>query len=88
MTGLFFGGGLLASGVESGTGPGLDRSDVNQIGMVLGEAGIAFDVGADGTSVLVAAGTTAQSRMLLDEKGMPTSSNAGYGKISFAVNQK
>ncbi len=57
---------------------GLDRSDVNQIGMVLGEAGIAFDVGSDGTSVLVAAGNTAQARMLLAEKGLPTSANAGY----------
>jgi len=57
---------------------GLDRSDVNQIGMVLGEAGISFDVGTDGTSVLVAAGSTAQARMLLAEKGLPTSTNAGY----------
>ena len=57
---------------------GLDRSDVNQIGMVLGEAGIGFDVGSDGTTVLVAAGTTAQARMLLAEKGLPTSANAGY----------
>ena len=50
---------------------GLERSDVNQIGMVLGEAGISFDVGSDGGSVLVAAGTTAQARMLLAEKGLP-----------------
>jgi flagellar M-ring protein FliF len=57
---------------------GLDRADVNQIGMVLGEAGIAFDVGSDGTSVLVSAGNTAQARMLLAEKGLPTSANAGY----------
>ena len=57
---------------------GLDRSDVNQIGLVLGEAGIDFDVGADGTTVLVAAGNTAQARMLLAEKGLPTSANAGY----------
>jgi len=57
---------------------GLDRADVNQIGLVLGEAGLGFDVGADGTSVLVPAGTTAQARMLLAEKGLPTSSNAGY----------
>jgi len=28
---------------------GLERSDVNQIGLVLGDAGIGFDVGADGT---------------------------------------
>jgi flagellar M-ring protein FliF len=57
---------------------GLERSDVNQIGMVLGEAGIDFDVGADGTTVLVAAGATARARMLLAEKGLPTSANAGY----------
>ncbi len=57
---------------------GLERSDVNQIGLVLGEAGIGFDVASDGTTVLVPAGKTAQARMLLAEKGLPTSSNAGY----------
>jgi flagellar M-ring protein FliF len=57
---------------------GLERSDVNQIGPVLGEAGIGFDVASDGTTVLVPAGTTAQARMLLAEKGLPTSANAGY----------
>jgi len=57
---------------------GLERSDVNQIGLVLGEAAIEFDVASDGTTVLVAAGKTAQARMLLAEKGLPTSSNAGY----------
>lgn len=57
---------------------GLERSDASQIGMVLGEAGIGFDVGADGTSVLVAAGNTARARMLLAEKGLPNSANAGY----------
>lgn len=57
---------------------GLERSDVNQIGMVLSEAGMNFDVGSDGTSVLVPVGTTAKARMLLAEKGLPTSTNAGY----------
>lgn len=57
---------------------GLERSDASQIGMVLGEAGMEFDVGADGTSVLVAAGNTARARMLLAEKGLPNSANAGY----------
>ena len=57
---------------------GSSASDVNQIGLVLGEAGIDFDVGSDGTTVLVPAGTTAQARMLLAEKGLPTSANAGY----------
>ncbi len=57
---------------------GLERSDVNQIGLVLSEAGIGFDVGSDGTTVLVPAGKTAAARMLLAEKGLPTSANAGY----------
>jgi flagellar M-ring protein FliF len=57
---------------------GLDRSDVNQIGMVLSDNGVDFDVASDGTTVLVAAGTTSQARMLLAEKGLPTSANAGY----------
>ncbi|MBN9078605.1 MAG: flagellar M-ring protein FliF [Rhizobiales bacterium 65-79] len=57
---------------------GLDRSDVNQIGLVLGEAGISFDVDSKGTSILVPVGKTAQARMLLAEKGLPTSANAGY----------
>jgi flagellar M-ring protein FliF len=57
---------------------GLERSDVNQIGLVLGEAGIGFDVASDGTTVLVPAGKTAAARMLLAEKGLPTSANAGY----------
>lgn len=57
---------------------GLERQEASQIGMVLGEAGIAFDVGADGTSVLVTSGNTARARMILAEKGLPNSANAGY----------
>lgn len=57
---------------------GLERADVNQIGLALTEAGIGFHLGSDGTSVLVPAGRTAQARMLLAEKGLPTSANAGY----------
>lgn len=57
---------------------GLERSDVNQIGIVLGEAGIKFDIASDGTSVLVPTGRTGQARMLLAEKGLPSSTNAGY----------
>lgn len=57
---------------------GLERSDVNQISVVLGEAGVSFDIGSDGTSVMVPVGKTADARMLLAEKGLPTSSNAGY----------
>jgi flagellar M-ring protein FliF len=46
--------------------------------MVLGEAGIGFDVASDGTTIMVPTGKTATARMLLAEKGLPTSTNAGY----------
>ncbi len=57
---------------------GLDRQDVSSIGAALRDADIPFDVSADGTSVSVHYGQTAQARMLLAEKGLPHSSNAGY----------
>jgi flagellar M-ring protein FliF len=57
---------------------GLERSDVNQIGIALSEMGIDFDVSSDGTAVLVPVGRTGQARMVLAEKGLPTSTNAGY----------
>lgn len=57
---------------------GLSALDVSRIGAALREAGIAFDVNAQGTTVLVRYGQTAQARMLLAEKGLPSSSNAGY----------
>jgi flagellar M-ring protein FliF len=57
---------------------GLNAQDVSRIGATLREAGIAFDVGSDGTKVLVRNGQTAQARMLLAEKGLPSSANSGY----------
>lgn len=57
---------------------GLNAQDVSRIGVALREAGIAFDVNAQGTSVLVRYGQAAQARMLLAEKGLPASSVAGY----------
>ncbi len=57
---------------------GLDREDVTRIGAALNEAGIPFDVNADGSAVLVRYGQTAAARMLLAEKGLPQSANAGY----------
>ena len=57
---------------------GLDRQDVCSIGAALRDADIGFDVSADGTAVMVRYGQTAQARMLLAEKGLPHSSNAGY----------
>ncbi len=57
---------------------GLDRSDLARIGVVLSEAGMSYDMATDGTSVSVPAGQTARARMILAEKGLPSSSNAGY----------
>src|SRR6185503_17462879 len=50
----------------------------SRIGAALKEAGIAFDVNSQGTAVLVRYGQTAQARMLLAEKGLPSSASAGY----------
>lgn len=57
---------------------GLTPQDVTRIGAALTEAGIKFDVSADGTKVLVRREETAQARMLLAEKGLPANANAGY----------
>ena len=57
---------------------GLTPQDVSRIGAALREAGIAFDVNSQGTTVLVRYGQTAQARMLLAEKGLPSSAGAGY----------
>ena len=57
---------------------GLDRGDVASIGAALHDADIPFDVSPDGTAVAVRYGQTAQARMLLAERGLPHSGNAGY----------
>jgi flagellar M-ring protein FliF len=57
---------------------GLNGQDVTRIGAALREAGIQFDVNAEGNRVMVRREETAEARMLLAEKGLPSSSNAGY----------
>ncbi|MGI9387083.1 MAG: flagellar basal-body MS-ring/collar protein FliF [Methyloligellaceae bacterium] len=57
---------------------GLNPEDIGRIGSVLGSNGIPFDVGSDGTAVLVPFNQTVQARMALAEKGLPGSENAGY----------
>ena len=57
---------------------GLERDDINRIGIVLADAAISYDVDASGTSVLVEAGKTSKARMILAEKGLPGSSGSGY----------
>lgn len=63
---------------------GLDRDDVVGIGSALKEAGIAFDVSADGAAIMVSAGHAAFARMTLAEKGLPHSGSVGnelYDKL-------
>jgi flagellar M-ring protein FliF len=57
---------------------GLDKQDVSRIGSALKDAGIAFDVSADGAAVYVAFADTARARMLLAEQGLPRSGGTGY----------
>jgi flagellar M-ring protein FliF len=57
---------------------GLTPTDVSRIGAALREAGISFDVNAEGSKVLVKRGDTAAARMFLAERGLPNSSSAGY----------
>ncbi|PWB79774.1 MAG: flagellar M-ring protein FliF [Methylocystaceae bacterium] len=57
---------------------GLDREDVSRIGAALKANGIPFDISPEGNSVSVHYGQTAQARMLLAERGLPQSANAGY----------
>ncbi len=57
---------------------GLEAQDVARIGAALQEAGISFDVNTESTAVLVRPEQTARARMLLAEKGLPSSAGAGY----------
>jgi flagellar M-ring protein FliF len=57
---------------------GLDAQDLNQISLVLAESGVDFEIGSDGSSISVRAGMTGKARLLLAERGLPNSSNAGY----------
>jgi flagellar M-ring protein FliF len=63
---------------------GLDRQDVGRIAAALREADIPFDVNSEGNTVFVHYGETSRARMLLAEKGLPNSPNAGnelYDKL-------
>ena len=57
---------------------GLDREDIGRIGAALRASGIPFDVNPEGNAVSVPFGQTAQARMMLAERGLPQSANAGY----------
>lgn len=56
----------------------LDKADIGRIGSALHEQGIRFDVGSNGTSIYVPVGQGPRARMLLAERGLPSSSATGY----------
>ncbi|MEQ8740138.1 MAG: flagellar basal-body MS-ring/collar protein FliF, partial [Hoeflea sp.] len=57
---------------------GLSGEDINQISLVLAESNIDFATGIDGNSITVPAGMTGRARMILAERGLPSSNTAGY----------
>jgi len=57
---------------------GLETADLNQISIALAEDGVDFKVGIDGTSLQVPVGMTGKARLMLAQKGLPSSTNAGY----------
>ncbi|MGH1418924.1 MAG: flagellar basal-body MS-ring/collar protein FliF [Hyphomicrobiaceae bacterium] len=57
---------------------GLESREASRIGAALSEAGIPFSVNAEGTKVEVARAEINRARMILAEKGLPGSANAGY----------
>jgi len=57
---------------------GISQEDSVRMGSVLREAGIRFDVSADGSEIRVPYGQSAEARMYLAERGLPSSTTAGY----------
>lgn len=57
---------------------GLGQTDVNRIGIALHDAGIPYDVSADGSKVYVRRAQAPTARMFLAERGLPSGSTAGY----------
>jgi flagellar M-ring protein FliF len=57
---------------------GLTAQDVTRMTAALAEAGVTFDVNEQRSAVLVPFGQAARARSLLAQKGLPSSSKAGY----------
>lgn len=56
----------------------LERDDIARMGIVLADAGIKYDVNAEGSSLLVPVDDVSRARMVLAEKGLPSGSSTGY----------
>ncbi len=56
----------------------IDKAEVGKITHALTEAGIHFDLGNNGTSILVAPSAVTRARLLLAERGLPSAGAVGY----------
>lgn len=56
---------------------GLDAQDLARVTGVLRETNVAFDISADGSTLLVENGQASRARMVLAERGLPRSASAG-----------
>ncbi len=57
---------------------GLEGEDISRIGAALQDAGISYDVNAEGDAVFVNHSATGRARMLLAERGLPRGAGSGY----------
>ncbi|GGB60079.1 flagellar M-ring protein [Roseibium aquae] len=57
---------------------GLEGNDVTRMGAALQDAGVPYDVNADGTAIMVSHAMGSRARMLLAEKGLPRGAGSGY----------
>jgi flagellar M-ring protein FliF len=57
---------------------GLSQTDSGRMAVVLSEVGIPYETSPDATRILVPASAMARARGILAERGLPTSSDAGY----------
>ena len=57
---------------------GLDPQDLARVTGLLRESNVPFDVTSDGGTLLVEYGHASRARMLLADRGLPRSANAGY----------
>ena len=57
---------------------GLEAEDLSKVTLALAEANMDFELGADGSSLMVPVGSVGRARAFLAERGLPDSATAGY----------
>jgi flagellar M-ring protein FliF len=57
---------------------GLEAEDLSKVTLALAEANMDFELGTDGSSLMVPVGSVGRARAFLAERGLPDSATAGY----------